>query len=84
MQLVLAVVRVNDIHEDYHWPINAWVELYTVTLSANYVVTAEQNLKLSHHPVPRRPVTTSRPGANVGVAGGLVRVGYWTRRDKHF
>ena len=32
MQLVLAVVRVNDIHEDYHWPINAWVELYTVTL----------------------------------------------------
>ena len=32
MQLVLAVVRVNDIHEDYHWLINAWVELYTVTL----------------------------------------------------
>ena len=32
MQLVLAVVRVNDIHEDYHWLINAWVELYTITL----------------------------------------------------
>ena len=38
MQLVLAVVRVNDIHEDYHWPINAWVELYTVTLTISEVL----------------------------------------------